>query len=154
VRRNSSRIRVCPVSDTPWHSPGQISSLMSKNSFHLADAYAYRLFRLYDEAGTISVTVLPTILRLSERGELPLCRSQLPRLLACAISLNAKYWDDGAANETVYLRMCELAGISPDVFATMEMEMLSRLVSSPRLQFALNQERGGTRVCTRPNPKL
>lgn len=66
-------------------------------------------------------------MRYLEGKALPLCRSQLAKLLACAICLNARYWDDGAHGEVQFLRMFEATGISLDDFAAMEITMLSTL---------------------------
>ena len=91
-----------------------------------ADEFVRRLVEPYGDAGSIIVAALPTIARYVKGGGAPVCRSQLSRLIACAISLNAKYWDDGAAGGCLNMRVCSATGIPLEEFAAMEIEMLDR----------------------------
>ena len=87
--------------------------------------YVERILAPYGDGAVIAVCTAACISRFVESEAVPLCREQLPRLLAIAISVNTKYWDEKAAGEGINLNIASQTGIPLEDFNAMEISFLS-----------------------------
>lgn len=67
------------------------------------------------------------ISRFLEANGISLCRDQVYRLVAIAISVCAKFWDEGAVGEGVNLNFVSATGIPLEDYNAMEISFLSSL---------------------------
>lgn len=89
-----------------------------------AGDFIERLVEPYQEAPVILVCVAACIARFGEAEGIPLCKDQVSRLIAIAVCVNAKFWDDYAMSDPVNLNVATTVGISRDDMNAMEMSFL------------------------------
>lgn len=75
----------------------------------------------------LAVAAAACISRFLESEGVPLCRDQIPRLVAIASSVCAKFWDEGAVGEGVNLNFASVTGIPLEDYNAMEISFLSSL---------------------------
>ena len=83
------------------------------------------------------------ISRFLEANGISLCRDQVYRLVAIAISVCAKFWDEGAVGEGVNLNFVSATGIPLEDYNAMEISFLSSLGWMLRMEEAAFDEWAG-----------
>jgi hypothetical protein len=91
---------------------------------HVAGDFIEGLLAPYQDAPCLAVCATACVARFSESEGIPLCRDQVGRLIAISITVNAKFWDDGAVGDSVNLKVASAAQVPRDDFNAMEMSFL------------------------------
>jgi hypothetical protein len=107
----------------------------------------------------IAVSAMDCISRFLKANGISLCRDQVYRLVAIAISVCAKFWDEGAVGEGVNLNFVSATGIPLEDYNAMEISFLSSLGWTLSMEEAAFEGWAGKievigRTCSHRHPRI
>lgn len=85
------------------------------------------IVREYEDWESVIVSAAHSVDRFIKLRGVPICRDQFLRLVTAALCVNAKYWDEGAAQVCQNSRIANRAKIPLDDFNRMEIHFMSGL---------------------------